>query len=129
MASGYFGMGLFPLLLEDPVFFNSCIKHYLREGGEEILYFLLNIWHMLWVGATEQLTSHLYDQRDYSCKTFLILVIIHAHGRYLAELWLLSVLICKICIVKSVVWFKSSSWSDTLILWDCCMWESLSFGG
>lgn len=84
---------------------------------------------MLWVGTTEQLTSHLYDQRDYSCKTFLVFVIIRAHGRCLAELWILSVLICKISIVNSVVWFKSSSWSDVLILWDCCVWKSLSFGG
>lgn len=99
-------MGLFPFLLVEPIFFHSCIKNYSREGGGEIDAFLLNIWYISWVGTTERLTSHLYDQRENSCKTFLVLVTIHACARYLAELWLLSVLVCKIYIVKCVLWLR-----------------------
>lgn len=129
--TGYFEMDLFPFLLVEPAIFHSCIKNYLREGWGEIASFLLNIWHISWVGTAEQLTSHLYDQREvYSCKTFVMLVTIHAHARYSAELWLLSVHVCKIYIYcKECAIVKSPSWSDVIILRDCCMWESLSFGG
>lgn len=79
----------------------------MREGGGETASLLLNIQRTSWVGTTEQLTSRLYDQReDYSGKTSLMLLTVHTRARYLAELWLLSVLVCNTDIVKSVLWLR-----------------------